>query len=233
MSKKLKFLAMMLTCILLSFNQVLATEEVAYTLTAAATGSNGSPHNSYGDAATGWSCTDANDVTISWAVIGNSYMVPWRIGGGKNTSGTNTNRYIYSQTSISENITKVIVTHGSKSNMTVNSVTLNVYSTAGKAATGGTGDISSVSVTYVDNGDMTFNRPAGHNWAGRFFRIDYDLTWTSSNSAKYILFSSAVFKYESGGSTKTLVFADNLSPHLCLFIEPQESHKANVGVASD
>lgn len=200
---KTRWLVTIILLLSLGITNAWGTEEVAYTLTAAATGGNSSPHNSYNDAATGWSCTDANDVTIDWSVIGNSYMVPWRIGGGKNTSGTNTNRYIYSQTAITENITKVVVTHGSKSNMTVNSVTLNVYSTAAKAVTGGTGDISSVSVTYVDNGNMTFSRPAGHNWAGRFFRIDYDLTWTSSKSAKYILFSSAVFKYESGPSCET------------------------------
>lgn len=198
----LKIVAVFAILLTIGIGNVWGAEEIAYTLTAAATGSNSSPHNTYGDAATGWSCTDANDVTISWAVIGNSYMVPWRIGGGKNTTGSSTNRYIYSQTAITENITKVVVAHGSKSNITVNSVTLNVYSTAQKAAAGGTADVSSVSVTYVDNGNMTFNRPSGHNWAGRFYRIDYTLTWSSSNSAKYILFSSATFKYESASCTE-------------------------------
>ena len=212
MSKKLKFFVMMLTCILLSINQVLATEEVAYTLTAAATGSNSSPHNSYGDAATGWSCTDANDVTISWAVIGNSYMVPWRIGVKKGTTAGSNTRYIYSETAISQNITKVIVTHGAKSGFTAVSVTLRVYSTAAKAATGGDGDISNVSVAYADNTTMTFNRPTGHNWTGRFYRLDYDLTWSyKKNDPQYILFSSAVFKYESGGSTKTVHFLTHKS----------------------
>ncbi len=200
---KTRWLVTIILLTSLGITNAWGTEETAYTLTAAATGTNSSPHNAYAVAATGWSCTDANDVTIAWSVIGNSYMVPWRIGGAKNTEGTNVNRYIYSETAISQNITKVIVTHGEKSGMTVNSVTLNVYSTAAKAATGGTGDISSVSVTYADNTTMTFNRPAGHNWTARYYRIDYDLTWSSSKSAKYILFSSAVFKYESGPSCAT------------------------------
>lgn len=192
---KSRWLVTIILLTTLCINQMWGAEATAYTLSATNTGSD---NNSTGYA-------NEKSTTISektWVVIGNSNQVPWRIGGGKNTTGSSTNRYIYSQTAITENITKVVVAHGSKSNITVNSVTLNVYSTAQKAAAGGTADVSSVSVTYVDNGNMTFNRPSGHNWAGRFYRIDYTLTWSSSNSAKYILFSSATFKYESASCTE-------------------------------
>ena len=186
-------LTMFLMLFTISIERAYGTEEVAYTLDGTTTGGT----NAYA------SESEISQSPIDWIVLGNTDQSPWRIGGGKNTAATNENRYIYSKTAISQNITKVVVTHGAKSGMTVNSVTLNVYSTAAKAVTGGDGDISSVSVTYVDNGSMTFNRPNNHNWSGRYYRIDYDLTWTSSKSAKYILFSSAVFKYESGPSCAT------------------------------
>lgn len=53
------------------------------------------------------------------------------------------------------------------------------------------------------------------------------------SATKKAIYCKSVAVTHAAGSTKTLVFADNLSPHLCLFIEPQESHKANFGVASD
>ena len=172
-------------------------EATAYTLTPAS-GSN----NSYAN-----DCdidiTDASvSKTITWTLEGNSQQQPWRIGVAKKAAAGSTTRALYSKTAISENITKVVVTHGEKSGLTEVTLTLNVYSTAAKAETGGDGDISSVSVTYADNTTMTFNRPAGHNWAGRYYRFDYGLTWTYSTSAQYVAFSNAVFKYESASCTE-------------------------------
>ena len=110
MSKKLKFSALILLGLLLNINQLWGAYTSVYTLTPAATGSNSSPHNAYASGAD-FDCK-SNNVTIQWNVTGNSYMVPWRIGG-KNTS--NTDRAIYSKNAIAANVSKIEITHGSKS----------------------------------------------------------------------------------------------------------------------
>ena len=186
-------LAILLLCLTLGVGRAWSTELTAYTLTPAS-GSN----NSYAGHCDIDIVDDVADKTITWYLEGNSQQQPWRIGVAKKTAAGSTTRSLYSKNAISENITKVIVTHGAKSGMTAVTLTLNVYSTAAKAETGGTGDISSVSVTYADNTTMTFNRPEGHNWAGKYFRFDYGLTWTKNNNdPQFIRFSSAVFKYNS------------------------------------
>jgi len=186
-------LAILLLCLTLGVGRAWSTELTAYTLTPAS-GSN----NSYAGHCDIDIVDDVADKTITWYLEGNSQQQPWRIGVAKKTAAGSTTRSLYSKNAISENITKVIVTHGAKSGMTAVTLTLNVYSTAAKAETGGTGDISSVSVTYADNTTMTFNRPEGHNWAGKYFRFDYGLTWTKNNNdPQFIRFSSAVFKYYS------------------------------------
>ena len=206
--RKLKLFFACLLMAVLSIGQVWGAPAIAYTLTPAS-GSN----NSYASACDIAIEDEDNDVTITWNLTGNSQMQPWRIGVAKKTAEGSATRSLYSKQAISENITNVVVSHSAKSGFTTVAVTLNVYSTAAKAEAGGTGDISSVSVTYADNTTMTFNRPSGHNWEGRFFRFDYDLTWSYSSSAQYIAFASAVFNYESsgGGSTKTDVTDEQLS----------------------
>ena len=191
-SKLLKLVTVLALLLTVGVGNVWGAEEIAYTLTC--------PKNTSGsNYATNYDITVSS---IGWNAPGNQYENgQWRIGVSKKTAAGSDTRRIYSKTAITQNITKVILTHGAKtSNMNTPTVTLNVYSTAAKAASGGTGDISSVSVTYVDNGTMTFNRPTGHDWTGRFYRIDYSISWTYSSSANYILLSSVVFKYESGTS---------------------------------
>lgn len=198
---------------------VWGAEEIAYTLTC--------PKNT-----SGTNYAENYDITVSsigWNAPGNQYENgQWRIGVSKKTSTGSGTRRIYSKTAITQNITKVILTHGAKtSNMNTPTVTLNVYSTAAKAASGGTGDISSVSVTYVDNGTMTFNRPTGHDWTGRFYRIDYSISWTYSTSANYILLSSVVFKYESGTSVSLEIGAtSNGSISLNITFIPYSPHNS-------
>ena len=91
-------------------------DEVCYTLTPA-TGSN----NSY---------TGNCDITISditWTVTGNAQMTPWRIGG---KSITNVDRTVYSKTAMGNAISKVELTVGAASSITVNSLKLTVASDA-------------------------------------------------------------------------------------------------------
>lgn len=184
---KVLFTVLCITCTSLVWGE----EEVAYT--------NDCPSNS---SASGY--TTYYDVTINgidWKAPGNQYANgAWRIGAKERATY---DRYIYSKTAINKNITKIVVSHGASVTCTVNSFKLDVYSTAAKAATGGTGDISSLSGTFQASGTTTFTRPAGKDWTGRFYRFTYNLT-TNSTSARYITPASYVFYYETG-STKTSV----------------------------
>ena len=161
-----------------------ASPTLQYTLTPEATGSNSSPHNSYTAAAT---------VTIDgigWSVMGNSYMLPWRIGG-KNISGVD--RAIYSTTAIPANISQIVITHGAASNITVNSMTVYVCSTAaGAAASTPTNVVASFTPSFAANDDVTINKVGNTSWANCFYRIVYNVT-VSGNTNRFIEFSEAKF----------------------------------------
>lgn len=155
-----------------------------YTLTPASTGSNTTPHNSYTAAAT----TTIDE--IGWSVMGNSYMTPWRIGG-KNISGVN--RPIYSTTAISANISQIVITHGAASDITVNSMTVYVCSTAaGAAASTPTNVVASFTPDFAENDDVTINKADNASWANCFYRIVYNVT-VSGNSNKFLEFSEVKF----------------------------------------
>ena len=184
----------------LSIGQMWADEEVVYTLTPVQGSDNG-----YGSAED-IAITDG-ETTITWSVMGNSKdYAPWRIGG---KGITNAIRPIYSKNAISDNVTKVVVTHGTKNISTV-SLKLYVYSSAAKAASGGSTDL----ISTVDGGTLsgsdviTFNRPTGHDWTGRFYRLEYCCT-QSGSSNKYILFNEAKFYAEAAAPAYTIAAQSN------------------------
>ena len=187
-----KILAVLAIIFSIGVGNVWGAEETAYTLNGTTTG--------------GTSAYTLQSITQSsktWKIQGNTNISPWRIGVAKNGSSGNADFPIYSQTAISENITKIILSHGTVSHATVNSVTLQVYSTAELAEAGGNGDVSAnvtSSDSWAANSTMTFNRPAGHDWTGRFYRVVYNINCSpkSGNNGypAYMQFSSAVFKYD-------------------------------------
>lgn len=125
-----------------------------------------------------------------WSAPGNQGLGNYiKIGGNVKTPA---DRYLYSKTAISDNINKVIVTHGSKdTQITVNSMTLKVYSTAADAEAD-TNPIATVSTTYTDNGTSTFTKPNNDDWSGCFYRINYKLSSTTTSN-KGIIFTKAEF----------------------------------------
>ena len=156
---------------------MMAAESVAYTLTYANAEGGG---NSY---ATNYDIT-INDV--DWSVPGNTTMNPVRIGGKGDAV-----RVLYSKTALADNITKVIIEHGT-ANLTVNSVTLKVYATAEEAASG-ENPISTVDGgTFEASSTMTFARPEAADWTGRFYRIEYNVSAAGTKN-KYVEFVKADF----------------------------------------
>ena len=173
--------------------------DLYYTLTPASTGGNSTPHNSYTAAAT--TTIDG----IEWSVMGNSNMVPWRIGG-KNTN-TPADREVFSTTAMGSAINEVNLTVGSANNITVNSLKLLVYSDSDYAASH---KIDEVSVEFEANSTLSFT-PTSPNtsWAtGAYYKFVFNVTVTETSN-KFVQFSEAKF-YAPGGSTTPSITANNV-----------------------
>ena len=161
-------------------------EVVAYTLDGTVTGgSNGYATES-----------EITQNGMTWMVTGNTTINPWRIGG-KNLSGED--RPVYSTGTLSDNITKIVVTHGTASSITVNSMTLIVSANAdfSNATSTLTGD-------FVASSATTFNRPANADWTNKYYKIVYNVSVTGGTN-RYLQFISAEFYKESGGGTMQTV----------------------------
>ena len=181
--KRLKlFFACMLMAVF-GVGNVWAAEQLAYTLTPAA-GSN----NSYAG-----NC----DVTISgitWNVTGNSTLTPWRLGG-KSLSGVE--RTVYSKTAMSDAITKVELTVGAASSITVNSLKLVVASNADFSSV-----IDEVTETFAPNSTITFTptSPATEWATGAYYKFIFKVTVTGTSN-KFVAFSEAKFYKEVATAT--------------------------------
>ena len=127
---------------------------------------------------------------LTWMVMGNTTMNPWRIGG---KSLTNENRPVYSTGTISDNITKIVVTHGTASNVTVNSMTLIVSSNADFS-----NPTSTMTGDFVASSTTTFTRPSATDWTGKYYKIIYNITITQTSN-KFLQFIKAEFYKENGG----------------------------------
>ena len=181
-----KHLAFMLLFLLGSLN-VWGAEEVAYTLEVASTGGNSSPHNSYTAAAT------TTISGIEWSVLGNSNQSPWRLGG-KGNNCSDVDRDVHSNTAISDNISKIEITHGTASNITVNSMTVIVSKNSDFSS-----PVSTLTPEFVASDVVTVNRPEGKDWSNCYFKFVYNLS-VSGNSNRFVQFSGAVFYKETGGT---------------------------------
>ncbi len=166
-----------------------AADQVYYTLTPS-TGSN----NSYAG-----NC-DVAISGITWNVTGNASMTPWRLGG---KSISNTDRAVYSKTAMGAAITKVELTVGAASSITVNSLKLIVGSNSNYSTT-----IDTVTKTFAANSTITFTPTSGTSWAtSSFYKFNFNVT-VSGTSNKFVEFSSAKFYY-APAATYTVSFNAN------------------------
>ena len=133
------------------------------------------------------------DITIDgivWNVTGVSNSTTyhgWRLGG---QSLNGANRCIYSKTAIPHEVTKVVTSH-SRANITINSFTLTVHSSATDAANG-TNPIATLTATFnVGTQDTpattTFEKADNTSWAGCYYRLAYNVTNTGTSN-KYLEF---------------------------------------------
>lgn len=122
---------------------------------------------------------------ISWKVMANTTMSPWRIGG---KSLTGADRPVYSTTALAKNITKVVVSHGTAADITVNSVKLTVST---KADFSDPVDVLTGPALAADS-EMTFTRPEGHSWENCYFKLVYNVTVSASGN-KFVQLKSIEF----------------------------------------
>lgn len=170
------------TCVITVTEDTPVGETLVYTFTTTNNSSNTSYANTY-------------DVTIDgikWKVPGNQGLGDSKLKlGGKLSSATD--RAIYSMDPISDNICKIVVTHGTKdTQITVNSMTLSVYASADDAAAG-TNALSTLDAEYVDNGTVTFSKPEGTRWIGSYYRLNYNLSSSASSKNYGIILVKAEF----------------------------------------
>ena len=121
---------------------------------------------------------------VSWKVMGNTTMNPWRIGG-KNLSGVE--RPVYSATPLKKDITKVVISHGTMNDITVNSIHFIVSKNADFS-----NPVDSLTGTASANAELTFTRPDGHSWDNCYFKIVYNVT-VSATSNKFVQLKSVEF----------------------------------------
>ena len=168
-----------------------AVGSLVYTLDGTITGSG----NAYGSAHT---VTQSN---VSWSVTGNIEQNPWRIGG-KGIS--NTDRAIYSTTALSDNIAKIEVNSGATaSSLTVNSLTITVHSSSSDASSGSNAVATKTVTSGVASSTVEFEKSDSTSWAGKYFRIVYNVTRTGTSGNGYITFNYAKF-YKEAEPSKTV-----------------------------
>ena len=180
-------------------------EVVAYTLDGTeVVGTNSAPYNSYAAA------SPVTQDGISWEVYANTNMSPWRIGG---KSITNVDRPVYSTDPISDNITKIEVTHGTANNITVNSWTVIVASDADFNNV-----VSTLTPTFAANATTTINRPEGADWTGCYFKFVYNVS-VSGNSNRFVQFTKAEFYKQEGSGP--VIATPTFSPAAGTYTEAQ------------
>ena len=171
-----KRLAMVLTMlVIVGIGSAWGAEELVYTLDGTITGgSNGYATNS--------------ELTINeldWVITGNTTISPWRIGG---KSLSKIDRAVYSKTAMPYNISKIEITHGTASGITVNSFKLIISDAANDSGT-------EIPVTFKASATTTIELPAG-DYTNKYFKFLYNVTVSVSDN-KYLQFTNAKFYAET------------------------------------
>ncbi|MBR1725528.1 MAG: chitobiase/beta-hexosaminidase C-terminal domain-containing protein [Muribaculaceae bacterium] len=177
MKKFLSLLTLMLLC------TSAWAAEVFYTLDGTQTGGS----NGYGTE------SEITQDGMTWKVMGNTDMSPWRIGG-KNI--TDTDRPVYSTTEMGSAITNISLEVGAASNITVNSLTLIVASDAGF-----TNQLDEVTATFAANSTIDFVPSSGKAWAtNAFYKFVFNVS-VSGTSNRFVEFKKAEFYAEADAGT--------------------------------
>ena len=139
---------------------------------------------------------------IEWTVKGNGQMYPWRLGG---KSISNTDRTVNTNTAMGSAINKVVLTVGTASSITVNSLKLTVASDANFSNV-----LDEVTATFAASSDITFEPSTGTEWTtGAYYKFTFNVT-VSVSSNKFVQFSGVKFYAPEGTSSNPSISADNV-----------------------
>lgn len=147
------------------------------------------------------------NITITWNVAGNAQLTPWRIGG---KSLSSVDRAVYSKTAMGSAITKIDLTVGAASGITVNSLKLIVTGINDS-------DIDEITKTYTTNSPFPANSTITFTptspltaWAkDAYYKFVFNVTVSSSSNNKFVEFSKVEFyKVASGKQNPNLSFGD-------------------------
>lgn len=172
-----------------------ATEATAYTMSISKDATN----SNY--AASKDASITSNAQTITWNIPGNQTLGDYTKLGGKLSSATT--RSIYSKGTISQNITRIVVSTGAKdSQITVTSMTVTAHDTAANAASGSSA-VSTFTFTYAASSSPSATKSGSTDLSAKYWR--FNLTMTSSSSSKNYgaIINSITFYYENAPA-KTL-----------------------------
>ncbi|HBS02381.1 MAG TPA: hypothetical protein DEA63_00695, partial [Firmicutes bacterium] len=129
---------------------------------------------------------------ITWNLTGNSTTIPWRIGG---KSLTKVDRSLYSKTALNKNISRIDVSIGDATDITVNSFTVSVFKTAEDAAKNANA-VSSLNPAFKANSTIAVSKPEDANWENCFYRFAFNVTVTSKDN-EYLQLNDATFYEDS------------------------------------
>lgn len=178
-----------------------AAEVLTYTLDGTVTDTNTSPYNKYQEASL------VTQSEIQWSVMGNTTQNPWRVGGSnKNGLGsTPVDRAVFSKGAISQNISKVYFTAGAGYvSSDVSYLPSAFHLIVSTAEDGGGTVVSDLEMDFVASSTMTFERPAGKDWTGCFYKFVFSFI-NNTGTNKFIHFTKVEFKYEVSAVTPDTV----------------------------
>ena len=124
---------------------------------------------------------------IGWTLYGingGSWDAKWRIGGKSLDSAS---LYMYTTAAIADNVGKIVLyTNGISDSITVNSITLTVHSTA-EDAVSGTNPVATLQNTDTDWAkgvlkNVEFAKADSADWSGKYYRIVFNITNTSTSN---------------------------------------------------
>lgn len=219
MKQLLQFKTFLLLAIfsLLTGTQAWAQDSPFYTLDA--TGSLQGKNNSYAG-----NC-DIESGGITWNVTGNTTLNPWRIGG---KSLSNVDRTVYTKTPMTKAVSKVALTVGTASSITVNSLKLTVASDADFANV-----LDEVTATFAANSTINFTPSTGSAWeSGAYYKFTFNVT-VSGSSNKFVQFSKVEIYEGTADPSDTRVVTTTTFPQSAYTAELGETFTAPTATVND
>lgn len=169
---------------------------------------------------------------IGWTFEGNGKIEPWRLGG---KSITKIDRTAYTTTAMGAAISKVDLTVGEASSITVNSLKLVVASDASFNKV-----IDEVSKTFKASSTITFTPTSGDSWAEKaYYKFVFNVT-VSGSSNKFVEFKKVEFYAAAADVSVTGVSLNKTSTSLVVggtetltaTVAPDDATNKNVTWAS-